>query len=187
MSKTKLVIIEGCDRVGKDTLIAGLQNMYEKTEKIHWGYPMGDSNDEKTEYQKEDFKLNMMKWRVEKYWDTADLVIWNRSHLGEYVYGTMYRDSYPDTWVPQLEERFLEFEENAYLVLLVADPDFIASQDDGKSYSDKIEDKREELNRFMVAFQNSCIGNKKLIRVHDENGYYPAEEILNKVNKFINQ
>jgi thymidylate kinase len=187
MPKTKLVIIEGCDRVGKDTLVAGLQNTYKKTEMIHWGYPLGDTNEEKTEFQKEDFKLNMMKWRVEKCWDTSDLVIWNRSHLGEYVYGTLYRDSYPDTWVPQLEERFLSNEESAYLILLVADPDFIASQDDGKSYSAKMEDKKEELARFMEAFQNSNIQNKKLVRVHDENGYYSAEEILQKVNKFINQ
>jgi thymidylate kinase len=187
MSKTKLVIIEGCDRVGKDTLISGLQSSFPKTATQHWGYPIGDTNEDKTEFQKVDFKLNMMKWRVEKVWDILDLYIWNRSHLGEYVYGTLYRDSYPDTWVPQLEERFLAEEENAYLILLVADPEFIASQDDGQSYSAKIEDKKEELNKFLDAFQDSKIGNKKLIRVHDENGYFSAEKILDSVINFINQ
>ena len=185
MSKTKLVIVEGCDRVGKDTLVSGLQKTFATTEMIHWGYPIGDTNDDKTAYQKEDFKLNMMKWRVEKYWDKADLVIWNRSHLGEYVYGKLYRDSYPDTWVPQLEERFLGKEENAYLILLVADPEFIAKQDDGLSYSAKVEDKKEELKQFVSSFKDSKITNKKLIMVHDENGYYSADSILEKVIKFI--
>jgi thymidylate kinase len=187
MSKTKLIIIEGCDRVGKDTLVAGLQSRYEKTEMIHWGYPLGDTNEEKTEFQKEDFKLNMMKWRVEKCWDTSDLVIWNRSHLGEYVYGTMYRDSYPDTWVPQLEERFLSDEESAYLILLVADPEFIAAQDDGKSYSACIDDKRQEVELFVKAFHHSKIQNKKFMMVHDDKGYYAPETILENVIKFINQ
>jgi hypothetical protein len=129
----------------------------------------------------------MMKWRVEKTWDILDLYIWNRSHIGEYVYGTMYRDSYPSNWVPQLEERFLADQENVYLILMVADPEFIANQDDGKSYSSNIDDKRKELQLFVDAFQESKIANKKLLRVHDENGYYSTEKLLDSVINFINQ
>jgi len=187
MSKTKLVIIEGCDRVGKDTLINGLSESFNRTTTEHWGYPVGENDEEKTAYQKTSFKLNMMKWRVEKTWDLLNLYIWNRSHIGEYVYGTMYRDSSPASWIPQLEERFLAEDVDVYLILMVADPEFIAKQDDGKSYSSNIDDKRKELQLFVDAFQESKIANKKLLRVHDENGYYTPEKILNNVINFINQ
>jgi len=187
MSKTRLVIIEGCDRVGKDTLIAGLQNSFQRTETIHWGYPIGDNNEEKTAYQQFDFERKMVYWKEKQADGSLELLIWNRSHLGENVYGTMYRDSYPNTWVPQLEEKYLSDDTEIFLVLLVADPEFIAAQDDGLSYSARIDDKRQEVELFVKSFHHSCVGNKKFMMVHDENGYYPASTILQNVINFISQ
>ena len=34
------------------------------------------------------------------------IMIWNRAHIGEFVYGTIYRDSKPETWVWDLEKEF---------------------------------------------------------------------------------
>jgi thymidylate kinase len=48
----KLLIIEGCDRTGKDTVINTICSLYSNVIKSHWGYPKGESNDQKTKYQK---------------------------------------------------------------------------------------------------------------------------------------
>lgn len=186
MPKTKLVIIEGCDRVGKDTLVASLQAAWPGSKSLHWGYPVGENNEAQTAYQQASFTQNMQDWHTDKAANTGGLCIWNRSHIGEYVYGTMYRDSCPENWIPPLENRFLTDDEDAYLILLTADPVFIAQQDDGQSYSARQEDKRKELSLFLSAFQRSSIANKKLIQVHDEHGYYAPELIHQHVINFIN-
>jgi thymidylate kinase len=182
----KLIIIEGPDRSGKDTLIKNLQKRHPNSRKIHWGYPSGQTNDEKTEWQKNSFKTQFENWNLSKELNILDYVIWNRSHIGEYVYGTIYRNSEPNTWIPALEDEYLKNDLKVYLVFLTADPAFTLSQDDGNSYSININDKKLELETFNKAFASSKIQNKRIFSVHDENGYYPAEGILHQVLKFIN-
>ena len=182
----KLLIIEGTDRTGKDTLIKDLMAKYPNSEMVHWGYPIGDTNDEKTEYQKMSFGYLMRWFKFKKTMSNLDLLIWNRSHIGEYVYGTIYRDSYPQLWIPELEEEFLKDDENVYLILLQADAEFIVSQDDGKSYSDKIEDKTKEINTFLSAFEKSQINKKIKIKVNEHDSYRNHDNIYEEVQKFIN-
>jgi thymidylate kinase len=179
----KLLIIEGTDRTGKDTLIQSLMAKYPNSEMVHWGYPVGDTNDEKTEYQKMSFGYLMRWYKFKKKMSNLDLLIWNRSHIGEYVYGTIYRDSYPDTWIPELENEFLKDDKDVYLVLLQADAEFIVTQDDGESYSNKLVDKQAEINKFEEAFNNSIILNKTKIKVNNGNEYNSADIITEIVER----
>lgn len=182
----KLLIIEGTDRTGKDTLIQSLMAKYHNSEMVHWGYPVGDTNDEKTEYQKMSFGYLMRWYKFKKTMGNLDLLIWNRSHIGEYVYGTIYRDSYPETWIPSMEETYLSNDEDITLVLLEADPEFIVKNDDGESYSNKLEDKKVEISKFQQAFNNSIIINKLKIKVNEGDNYNDAESIFNLVDRTIN-
>jgi len=188
----KLLIVEGTDRVGKDSLIKDIENnLNTAVYKSHWGYPTGNTDEEKAAWQKESFVHEMEIWntiksQVGSNQNPDTTVIWNRSHLGEYVYGNLYRKSYPDTWVPQLEETYLA-DDNVYLILLYADAEFITKHDDGNSYSNKLEHKKQETEMFLKAFQESKIGNKLLIKVNEGNEYLPQVIITQRVLTFFNQ
>lgn len=179
----KLLIIEGTDRTGKDTLIKNLMTKYPNSEMVHWGYPVGDDDDEKTKYQKMSFDYLMSCYKLKKTKSKLDLLIWNRSHIGEYVYGTIYRDSYPDAWIPELENKFLKNDNDVYLVLLQADAEFVITQDDGESYSNKLVDKQKENDKFENAFNNSIILNKTKIKVNNGNKYNSADSIIALVKR----
>lgn len=181
----KLIIIEGTDRTGKDTLVNQLMEN-NVTIKRHWGYPKGETNEEKTLYQKKSFKREFDIYKDFKENSLNNVfMIWNRSHIGEFVYGTIYRNSNPNDWVWKLEKDY-EFNVNdIYLILLYADPEFVTSKDDGNSYSSSIEDKAKEINAFLDAFENSLIKNKLKIKVNVENNYTDKNEIYRRVKEFI--
>lgn len=183
----KLIIIEGTDRTGKDTLANRLIQDRRNVVKRHWGYPQGNTNEEKTRHQKNSFREEFGLYDL-LYTNGPDMdMIWNRAHIGEFVYGTIYRDSQPETWVWALEkEYYFEEDANVYLILLHADPEFVAAKDDGKSYSAKLEDKTKEVSAFVSAFHKSSIQNKIQIKVNDGNEYVSHDAIYETVKKFIN-
>lgn len=187
----KLIIVEGGDQVGKDTLIESLSQYYSQVINRHWGFPKGNTNEEKTAYQKEsfdwEFRLCNLLQSGYNFINPNTTIIWNRSHIGELVYGSMYRDSNPESWVMDLEKKYYFNEaDNIYLVYLHADPDFIASQDDGNSYSDRIEDKRIEFQKFHDGCTRSIIRKKLFLKVNEDGKYKSKQDILNSVLNFIN-
>jgi thymidylate kinase len=183
----KLIICEGPDRCGKDTLINRIIEKYPNIVKRHWGFPKGDTDEEKTRYQKESFYLEFYLYDILSKLIDNSIMIWNRSHLGEIVYGTIYRNSDPDSWVWGLE-RFWSFQKNPeiYLILLYADPEFLAKKDDGYSYSGKLEDKTKEINAFLSAFDKSIIKKKLKIKINEGDYYKDKDLIYQQVNEFIN-
>ena len=72
------------------------------------------------------------------------------------------------------------------MILLYADPEFVAAKDDGKSYSAKLEDKTKEIDAFLSAFEKSSIPKKIKIKVNDGNNYVSQDAIYSEVNEFIN-
>lgn len=115
-----------------------------------------------------------------------DIWIWNRSHLGEFVYGTMYRNTQPKEWVFPMEQRFgFNTDPSVYLLLLTAPPEFLCKRDDGESFSANEMDKIAELRRFDIAFEESGIVNKLRLDVTNDGEYKSKDEIFNQVNKFI--
>ena len=189
----KLLIIEGLDRCGKDTLISSISSQYKFVVNSHWSFPQGETNEEKTLYQQENFAAEFLLQDTIRtsakngYHSEDGIIIWNRSHIGEYVYGTIYRDSQPETWVPQLEESFLTDDTDVYLVFLYADAEFLLQQEDGKSYSAKLEDKKNEIKSFHTAIDNSKISNKIKIKVNNGNKYTDASDILSIVERAISK
>jgi len=194
----KHIIIEGGDRLGKDTLLRNLCNHfnYNNITIRHFDKPpKGMSPKETLDFQFEVFYKEMLF--VDHINDIMDgdewgyhdnIVIWNRSHLGEYVYSQMFRGiSRKDvaTRLKLFEERNLS--STQYLVTLTASPKFFLEQEDGESFSQDLDQKTRELQLFKEAHALSLIENKKLIKVNNGNSYRGREVILNEVLEFINE
>ena len=99
----KLIIIEGGDRLGKSTLIENLCKYfnYDNVTIRHFGKPPKElAPDEVLDFQFKCFKneANLVH-EIKRTFDPGysrfhyypEIVIWNRAHLGEYVYGQMFR------------------------------------------------------------------------------------------------
>ena len=179
----KLLIIEGLDRCGKDTLANDLMKEYPNSKMVHWGYPQGETNEEKTDYQKMSFGFFMREFSFLNSRGQLDLLIWNRSHIGECVYGPLYRESDP-VWIYDLEKEFL-LDENVYLVYLNGDIEFLLKNDDGESFTTDINKKNHEANLFENAVDKSLIKNKLKIKVNNGNEYINQSGISGAVRNFI--
>jgi len=186
----KLIIVEGTDRTGKDTVCSYLKDMADSYSYRHWGFPEGKTNADKIKYQQYSFKKEFDMWhavRNDPYFSKPnDMVIWNRSHLGEVVYGTLYRDYDPEEWVYNLEALYA-FDQNLeiYLILLEGDPEFIVNNDDGKSFSNDIIQKKTEIALFNKAFDNSIIQKKIKVKVNEGNDYRDRADIRKEIDSFI--
>lgn len=193
----KTVIIEGTDRVGKSSLIEGLCKHFEYDNVFvrHCGKP-----------PKHVSKDNVLDWQLDCFYKEARLaknifdmendelqyyenkIIYNRYYLGEYVYGSMFRNIPKDTILKKLNalEKVLIDVDNTYLVTLVGDPKFLMTQEDGNSFSDSVEKKSTEIGLFVEITEKSLIKNKLVIEVDNGNNqYFPKEQILKSVLDFI--
>ena len=186
----KLLIFEGLDRCGKDTIINKIAEDYSHFIRVHFSFPKGENNEEKTEYQVRSFNSEMtvqsnLRFIYGQSYFENGIYIWNRSHIGEYVYGPMYRDSNPESWIKPLEEAFFAADENVYLIYLYADVDFLLKNDDGKSFTNDKDKKENELKLFNEAIDKSCIKNKLKIKVNDGNEYIPIDTICQSIKDAI--
>jgi len=182
----KHVIVEGCDRTGKDTLIHWLTAHANNYTVRHFTKPVGKTLNEKRKYQIEDFDNEFfLATNKPKEKQTNDLYIWNRSHIGEYVYGQMYRDS-ESSWIFDMEQRFnFHKRDDIYLILLYAEPEFLIKREDGHSLSTNLEDRKQEIKLFLEAIDKSNIKHKLTIKVNDGDNYIPKEVIQNQVQDFL--
>lgn len=185
----KHIIIEGCDRVGKDTLISWLCSQSNNYTVRHFTKPKGNTNQERIDFQKKDFEnefsLSFDRTKPNYTSQPNDMYIWNRSHIGEYVYGQMYR-KYDPLWIFEIEKKFnFDMMDDVYLILLYADPDFLIEREDGNSLSTKLEDREKEISLFLEAIDKSHIKNKLTIKVNEGNDYISKESIQLKVHNFL--
>lgn len=174
----KHIIIEGPDVVGKDLLISKLCSLSNNYIVRHFSNPIGNTNAEKINYQKIDFELEFKLAQTAQNFfcknHLPELLIWNRSHIGEYVYGQMYRN-YDPSWIFDLEQKYNL--DDVYLILLYGDPKFLIGKDDGESISNKVENRAKEINLFFEAFEQTHIKNKQSIKVNKNNEYLPISTI----------
>lgn len=190
----KLLIIEGPDRVGKNLLIQNLISQSDNFIVRHFGTAKGDTDFEKRNHQYQFFKKEFTLASNRNIFNMdnkqrypRDIWIMNRGHLGEFVYGKLYRNTNPDQWVFKMEEMFgFDIDPSVYLLLLTAPPQFLCSREDGKSFSSSIHNKAAEINAFKEAFRHSKIMNKKHIEVSNGVDYLDQSIILNEVNNFLN-
>ena len=182
----KLIILEGGDRLGKSTIIEKLCKAvnYDNVCVRHFGKPpKGLTPEEFTKFQFNAFHrelnlFNLVNSRSQEYSYYPEVMIWNRSHLGEYVYSQMFRGGKPEV----LKNMLLDFERgfishDVYLITLTADPYFFLLREDGNSFSQNLEDKTKELQLFKEAHDFSIIANKIVIKVDQEINDYEIKGI----------
>jgi thymidylate kinase len=188
----KSIIIEGIDRLGKDTLIKEIMDRLRYFLVIHFQKPeilgcilkdvrrsqdLPDNiiNDNvkmlaQKQYQQQSF-INMMKLLS----SDASLIL-NRAHLGEYVYSPRYRN-YSGDYVFDLEMQSNFLDTTLLIVLHTSSFDFI--KDDGLSFDfDKKEDEQMD---FIRAFEKSNIKHKLLLDVNDSKGSFVPSDKLARI------
>lgn len=194
-NKCKLIIIEGADRVGKDTLIQNLTlNIVNDLSIKHFSSPPNDEKTIQTYYQQKAF-LNEFSDFFHTYnlnnksnTLTPDVFIWNRSHLGEYVYGDLYRNVSNFDWVFYIESLFFKYcVSDIVLVYLYSnEPELLLKNEDGESLSKNQKELIiKEHKLFLESKKRSCIKNKISIQINNENEYCHSEEIFNELKTFL--
>jgi len=172
MKKLK-IIVEGPDRVGKDTLINAIIKHYKKNFLLLHYYATPD-------------KENPISWGENQYhnmfrmFEMNEFILSSRGHLGEKVYPTLYA-GYNGSYVDEIEKIYNT--NDILLITLVDTPENLISRDDGLSHSINIILKRKEIKLFIEAHENSSIRNKMLIDVKD----YDTEKLKEKVFTFIDK
>jgi thymidylate kinase len=169
------IIVEGPDRVGKDTLILELTDYFtEKGEIYHNVYYRNIKNRDVRTMSEKFFEdsLRLLK---------SDFnIISNRSHLDEAVYGTMYR-GYNGDYVFDLEKKVFPEEMDVVLILLTDEPENLIKREDGKSFSAKLEDKKRELSLFEHAFAMSRAKHKIRVNIAGKSIPEVYEEVINQI------
>ena len=100
----KVVIVEGADNIGKTTLCKFLASAFPTFNPtiVHCGPPPGDGQSA-LKFQQQYLRQSMMAMKAEEGFE-----IWDRSIVGECVYGPMYRkydhQSYEDELIAALQE-----------------------------------------------------------------------------------
>lgn len=182
----KLIIIEGTDNVGKDTVINQLLDKYKDAKIYHCEKPKSKDAIEAAKEQYS-FFLNLAK---ENSISTDKIIIHNRSWYGEYVYGVKYRNNDEN----EVKRSILEFEKiildninNVYLIMLLSDnSNFLIKNDDGLSISKaKKELIEDETRRFEEIFKFSTIPNKNIIYVNEGENWKSREDIINTIYESI--
>jgi len=195
----KLIIIEGGDRLGKSTLIGKLAEHFNYDNVVirHFGKPpkVFPEGVDPLSFQAECFDREgylfsqLCSMESDEYNYYENIVIWNRAHLGEWVYGQMFRGIDPNkiqNMLDNFEEKFFMYDDiEVFLILLTADPEFFHSKEDGHSFSKSLEQKTRELSLFDEAFHNSAIDNKIRIKVNVGDSFRGKEEILKDVLDFL--
>lgn len=191
---TNKFLIEGLDRLGKDTLINGILNKRGYHQVIHYSKPLELDcyipcptgmtateirSEALREYQVRSFRTMFQLLRDAQY---AHLIL-NRAHLGECVYAPLYRQ-YSGDYVFDLERQFKMNEvRNARLILLWEDFQIARHfVDDGESLG-AVEKRETEQNLFFDAFEESIMPDKRKVCVTDQatGGFRRKEDILAEV------
>lgn len=187
----KIIIIEGTDRTGKDTLINELKNYFDRTLIIHCGKPIGSTNNEKILFQNKFFNDHINKLTSNIYENICDAVIFNRSWLGEYVYGQLYRNMSIEQAKEFISNKDLLLNNNSnldiyYIQLVNSSNKLIHDYDDGNSLSNESSMINKERELFYDVYSLTSIKNKKIVNVNVKDQFRDKTDILNEVLEFIN-
>ena len=170
---SKIIILEGPDRCGKSTQIKMLMKnlINEPTHVIHYSSIPGLSKEECINFSKILYD-DMFQLSYDAHSHNRNL-IFDRAHLGEYVYGPIYR-GYSGDYIFDIEEKWKKnsFWDSLYLFVFIDKPENLISREDGLSFSVELEKKKQEINNFKEAFDKSKIKKKFLLNIQ---GFSPKE------------
>lgn len=184
----KLIIIEGTDNTGKDTLISKILEKYPTITLIHCGKPLTKKYSEKEQDELFNTYIDNI---VNGTYDNTHVIIMNRSHIGEYVYGILYRNRIVDevgNMIINLNKKLINREdlEIRYVQLICTSKKLLSNNEDGQSLSGGIDYKISmETDKFKEIFKY-CDYPKKLIQVNNGDEFRSRESIFNEAWGFIN-
>jgi len=121
----KTIFIEGVDAVGKSTLIDHLYKLGDLTH--HFATPLGNTNTEKYFYQQGQFEAmfrNISDLHKSEFLNTftaqkhEQKYLFDRSHIGEYVWGPLYRKKFP-IYLPKYEHEHARIYGDKTLTILL--------------------------------------------------------------------
>lgn len=167
------IIIEGPDNVGKTTLIQNLKNHFNQYtfQTLHFSAVKHSSIEEGIAYSTKQYTemFELMQHFIK--YDKSGIIC-DRSHLGEMVYGPIYRN-YTGEYVLDIEKKYHHIHDlwnNIVLITLYDEPENLIAREDGLSFSADIDKKTTEINNFKHAHDMSTIKNKLLLNIahHDE-------------------
>ena len=188
-------VIEGVDRLGKDTLIKGLQDRFGYFQVLHYVKPLllekylrlatELSEDGRIAAFTEDaikqealwlYQRNSFETMFDLLKTSSMRIICNRAHLGEMVYAKRYR-GYDGDYVFSIERAANHCDglSKTILVLLYTSS-FSFISDDGMSMD--VTKREDEQLDFLEAFDRSCMPNKIKIDVHNGHGKFVTPEII---------
>ena len=184
----KVIIIEGMDRVGKDSLISNLSKKFNSYVVLHSGIPKTDKDLFSFYYD------GIIHDTLDYFYDNkTDVIFHNRSMYGEYVYGSKYRNESPEEVLKVIDNleigqlKTFILERDLYLILLnCTDLSILKNNEDGNSLSSSLEDLKYELDAFNFVFDHSKIKNKLKVNVNINNIYRDKNDIAKEVINFIN-
>lgn len=169
--KPLIVIVEGPDRCGKGSFIEILRDniLSSKQIVIHSGKPPAEVKD-KQEWAMS-YNLGLIN-NVNLLSRINDAIILDRSYIGEYVYGPLYRNAdYTANTFTDFEDKAIKYLLNTRHVVLVNFTDSVDNiilREDGKSHTSDAYLKGHELRMFNFLHSMSIIKNKYLIDWSEE-------------------
>jgi len=176
------IIFEGIDNVGKSTQIKLLQKQLidKPTHVIHYSAIPGISPEQSKIYSE-----NLYRDMFDLMHDASHRgrnLIFDRSHLGEYVYAPIYRD-YSGSYVFEIEQEYMynPFFKHLILFVLIDEPQNAIAREDGNSFSTDVSVKQLEIDKFKKAFELSYISNKFLININGKS----IEDVHNSILTFL--
>lgn len=184
----KILIIEGTDNTGKDSLIQKILEKYEIATIIHCSKPKKSDTvlaaaEQDNTYEHYANLINNKKF------SNSNILIFNRSWIGEYVYGTLYRNRNKNEvldMINSINNRLLRYNDIYYIQLLSTSSTLLKHNEDNKSLSaGKIELINKERLLFEEIFKHCNLIHKKLIYVNDGEKFRNKEDIFNEVINFI--
>lgn len=169
-----IIIFEGLDRVGKTTQINKVREFLNPIIFINFHLSNLKINVNIEEYSKKYYKefFELLKETSSKY-----NFLFDRFHLGEYVYSPIYRN-YSGEYVFELE-KLISNSKDVFLFLFIDNIDNLEKREDGKSLGNF---KEKEIQLFKEAFEKSSIKNKIIIDIKDKN----ENDVTTIIKDFIN-
>lgn len=147
------IIFEGMDNVGKTTQIFKLESWFARQGKIV--HKLRYNNVEVTGKEHQEYAFRQYRDILELTKNSDSVFIADRFHLGEAVYGNLYRNY--DTDITAVEQGF---EDKLILIYLWAPIEELLQREDGQSFAISKEKKELESRLFIMAFRDSTIRHK---------------------------
>ncbi len=185
MHKDLFLIIEGADRMGKSTLITNIKNHYNNytLHQLHYSNVKQSTPEKTIQYSTKLYieMFELIQEISEQHKNSG--VICDRSHIGEMIYGPLYR-GYSGKYVLSIESLFhgFDFWNDLILITLIDKAENVIKRDDGLSFSTDLEKKKNEISKFKLAHIESTIQNKLLLDISEHN----ENQAIQAVVEFIN-